>query len=393
MDLTDKILNKNIAEIIDKNSLKDKLESGKTLRIKLGVDPTRPDLHLGHAVTLWKLKEFQDAGHKVIFLIGDYTAMIGDPSGRNTSRPVLSLEEIKENAETYVNQAQKILDLDKCELRYNSEWLEKLSFADIIDLLGKTTVAQITEREDFAKRLKDGNEIGLHELLYPVMQGYDSIQLKADIEIGGMDQKLNMLMGRQLQKKMDDPEQDIIMMPLLVGTDGSKKMSKSLDNYIGIDEKAEDQFGKIMSIADNMIMDYWKLCVPMEDEELQTIEDKLNSSDNPMEIKYDLAKTIVSLYHDESAAKSAKDNFVKTFSKRELPDNIPEIRIDANKINIIDLLIETKLVDSKSEAKRMVEQKGVKIDQNLIEDLEQNIKIQPGMVVQVGKRKFIKISD
>ena len=393
MDLIDIILKRNIVEIIDKNNLKDKLSSGKTLRIKLGVDPTRPDLHLGHAVTLWKLKEFQDIGHTIIFLIGDYTAMIGDPSGRNTARPILSPKEIKENSETYINQVKQILDLDKCELRYNSEWFKKLSFADIIELLGKTTVAQITDREDFSNRLKKGNKIGLHELLYPVMQGYDSIQLEADVEIGGMDQKLNMLMGRHLQKKMGLPEQDIIMMPLLIGTDGKKKMSKSLDNYIGISEKPEEQFGKIMSISDDMISDYWKLCIPMKQSELQKIKNKIKQSENLMEVKLELAKSIVALYHDTESAKRAEETFIKTFSKQELPNEIPIIKIDAAKINIIDLLVETNLVDSKSEARRMIKQNAIKIDQNLMDDIKAIIKIEPNMVIQVGKRKFVKISD
>jgi len=389
--LIDRILHHNVAEVINQTSLTEKLQSGQSLRIKLGVDPTKPDLHLGHAVTLWKLKDFQDAGHTVIFLIGDYTTRIGDPSGRNTTRPALSDEEIDQNAKTYLDQVGKILDINKCEIRRNGEWFEKLTFADIIKLLAKVTVAQVIEREDFQARLKAGIDVGMHEIIYPIMQGYDSVQLKADLEIGGADQKLNMLMGRDLQRKFDQPEQDIMVMPLLLGTDGVKKMSKSLGNYIGIAEPAESQFGKIMSLPDNLMLDYWKLCTNLSDADLNDIANELKSDTNPRDIKIRLAKSIVTMYHNAAAADKAETNFINTFQKGELPEDIPTVKVTLEPTKIIDLLVVTGLVDSKSDAKRMIAQKAVKIDQKLIDNENQEIPPQSGMVIQVGKRKFIKL--
>jgi len=389
--LIDHLVDHNVTEIISRSSLLKRLESGQKLRIKLGVDPTKPDLHLGHAVALWKLKEFQDLGHTVIFLIGDYTSRIGDPSGRNTTRPVLSEKDIKQNTKTYLEQVSKILDINKCEIRSNGEWFAKMSFVDIIQLLGKVTVAQVIEREDFQTRLKEGIDLNMHEIIYPIMQGYDSVQLKADIEIGGMDQKLNMLMGRDLQRKFNQPEQEIIIMPLLIGLDGTKKMAKSLDNYIGIAESPADQFGKIMSIPDNLMLDYWKLCTNITDAELANITNELNSNTNPRDIKIRLAKTIVAIYHDMAAANKAEIGFIQTFQKGELPNDIPTIKIPLEPISMIDLLVATELVDSKSEARRMIDQKAVKIDQELMTDPDQNITPQGGMVIQIGKRKYIKL--
>lgn len=390
-DLIDQIINHNVDEIISETPLLKRLESKQKLRIKLGVDPTKPDLHLGHAVTLWKLKEFQDLGHTVIFLIGDYTARIGDPSGRNTTRPVLSDQEINQNTQTYLEQVGKILDVDKCEIRRNSEWFAKMNFIDIIKLLSKVTVAQVIEREDFQTRLKEGTDVGMNEMIYPIMQGYDSVELHADIEIGGADQKLNMLMGRDLQRKFNQPEQEIMIMPLLLGTDGVKKMSKSLDNYIGISEPTKEQLGKIMSIPDSLILDYWKLCTNITDDELETIANELKSGTNPRDIKIRLAKTIVALYHNQTAADQAETDFIKTFRQGELPADIPTIQIPPISTTITDLLINAKLVDSKSEARRMVEQKAVKIDQELITSPDQNITPQSGMVIQIGKRKYVQL--
>jgi len=388
-DLIDRITHHNVEEIINLPSLTKRLAAGKKLRIKHGVDPTKPDLHLGHAVVLWKLKEFQDLGHTVIFLIGDYTARIGDPSGRNTTRPVLSEEEIAQNAKTYLAQVGKILDINKCEIRRNGEWFAKLTFADIIKLLAQTTVAQVIERTDFQTRLQAGIDVGMHEIIYPIMQGYDSVQLKCDVEIGGADQKLNMLMGRDLQGKFGQPEQEVMIMPLLIGTDGIKKMSKSLGNYIGIADEPREQFGKIMSIPDSLIMDYWKLCTQSPDEVMATLE---RGKTNPMDSKLALALRIVELYHGNKAATEAMVNFTKTIRQGELPEDITTITIDLNPQSIIDLLIATKLVDSKSEAKRMVEQKGVKIDQQTITDPETTITPIPRMVIQIGKRKFIRLN-
>jgi len=384
------LLDHNTAEIIgNKTSLLHRLESGDPLRIKHGVDPTKPDLHLGHAVTLWKLKEFQDLGHTVIFLIGDYTARIGDPSGRNAARPVLSPDEIDRNAKTYLDQVGKILDVSKCEIRHNSEWFEKMTFAELIKLLGQTTVAQVIEREDFQARLKQGTNIGMHEMIYPIMQGYDSIQLKCDVEIGGVDQKLNMLMGRDLQRKFDQPEQDIMIVPLLLGTDGIKKMSKSVGNYIGIAESSEEQFGKIMSISDALLMDYWRLCANLTDAELEA--KKLESDTNPRDSKIQLAKAIVTMYYNSAAADRAEADFIKTFQKGELPNDLPIVPVRPNPTTLVDLLIVTGLVTSKSEARRMIEQSAVKIDQQLMTDPDQIINPVSGMVIQIGKRKFVKL--
>ena len=390
--LIDRIIHHNVDEVLNQKSLIDKLQSGQSLRVKLGVDPTSPDLHLGHAVSLWKLRQFQDAGHTIIFLIGDYTSKIGDPSGRNTTRPVLTDEEIEQNAKTYLAQVGKILDINKCEIRRNSEWYTPMDLAQVIKLLAHVTIAQVTEREDFTQRTKQGGEVGLHEALYSVMQGYDSVQLKADVELGGIDQKLNLLMGRDLQRKFDQPEQDIMVVPLLLGTDGVKKMSKSLGNYIGIAEPAESQFGKIMSIPDSIMLDYWKLCTNLSDDELDDIAKELKSDTNPRDIKIRLAKTIVTMYHDAEAADKAETDFIKTFQKNELPEDIPTVKVPLAPISLVDLLVATGLVDSKSEAKRMIEQKAVKIDQQLISDPDQQIHPHIDMVLQVGKRKFAKLN-
>lgn len=390
-EIIDHILNYHVDEIINRQGLLEKLQTGQTLRIKLGVDPTKPDLHLGHAVTLRKLKEFQDLGHTVIFLVGDYTTKIGDPSGRNTTRPVLSETEIEQNAQTYLGQVGKILDVKKCEIRRNSEWFASLTFADIIKLLGQVTVAQVIDREDFQTRIRKGVDVGMHEIIYPIMQGYDSVQLKCDVEIGGIDQKLNMLMGRDLQRKFNQPEQAVMIVPLLLGLDGAKKMSKSLDNYIGISEPAESQFGKIMSLPDNLMIDYWELCTTASVDEIARIKQELDSGINPRDIKIRLAKAIVTLYHDATEADLAATNFTNTFQKGELPADIPIIKIAMETMSVVDLLIATGLVDSKSEGKRMLLQKAVKIDQQLISDPDQKIHPQVDMVLQVGKRKFAKL--
>ncbi|MFH0912068.1 MAG: tyrosine--tRNA ligase [Patescibacteria group bacterium] len=387
----DQIISRNVEEVITLPSLTKRLTSGQKLRVKLGVDPTSPDLHLGHAVSLWKLKQFQDAGHTVIFLIGDYTSKIGDPSGHNATRPVLTEEEIEQNAKTYLEQVEKILDVNKCEIRRNSEWYTPMDLAQIIKLLSHVTIAQVTERDDFKQRTKQGGEVGLHEALYSVMQGYDSVQLKADVELGGTDQKLNLLMGRDLQRKFDQAEQDIMIVPLLLGTDGVKKMSKSLGNYIGIAESPEEQFGKIMSIPDTIMMDYWKLCTNLPETELTNITNELKSGTNPRDIKIRLAKAIVTMYYSSADADKAEADFIKTFQKGELPEDISTVKIPMEPTNMIDLLVVAGLVDSKSEARRMIEQKAIKIDRQLITDPEQKITPQSEMVIQIGKRKFVRL--
>lgn len=377
----DEFLTRSVEEAIVKDSLREKLASGKKLRIKYGVDPTRPDIHLGHAVGLWKLRELQDAGHTVIFLIGDFTTKIGDPSGRNTTRPVLTDEEIKANAKTYFDQVGKILDIEKTEVRYNSEWFSKMNFNDILKLSGQFTVAQIVERDDFAKRLKEGTDIGLHEILYPLMQAYDSVELKADVEFGGLDQKFNMLAGRELQKKMGQAPQDVLMLELLVGTDGKIKMSKSAGNYIAITDPANDMFGKIMSIPDEAMPQYFELCTNME----------MPKNENPRDTKIQLAKEIVKIYHGEKEAEEAEAEFDRVHKNKELPTVMDEVKIGASELNIVDIIVEAKLAVSKSDARRLVEQGGVSINDERIDDPQKEIKIESGLILKVGKRNFVRI--
>jgi tyrosyl-tRNA synthetase len=385
------LFERGILEIIEEKSFYDKLNSGKKLRIKYGVDPTRPDIHLGHAVSMWKLKQLQDDGHTVIFLIGDYTTKIGDPSGRNTTRPVLTDKEIKENAKTYLDQAGKILDIEKAEVRYNSEWLSGLSFNDIILLAGKFTVAQIIERDDFEKRLKNGTDVSLHELFYPLMQAYDSVVLKADVEFGGSDQKFNMLAGRSLQKKMEQVPQEVVQTKLLVGLDGKVKMSKSADNYISITESAESMFGKIMSIPDEMIIEYFELATVQSNAEIAKYKKSLEEGENPRNLKMALGVEIAKLYHDVAAAEKAQEEFVKVFSNKEMPTEIPEIEIQYGNWEPVILLIATGAMTSNSEARRLVEQGGLKIDNTKITDPKAEISIQKGMIIQAGKKKYFRI--
>ncbi len=388
--MTEDFFQKGIAEIIDEKSLREKLKNRK-LRIKYGVDPTRPDIHLGHTVQLRKLKKLQDEGHTIIFLIGDYTTKIGDPSGRNATRPVLSDLEIKNNAKSYFEQVGKILDVEKTEVRYNSEWFSKMNFNDILQITGKFTVAQILERDDFVKRLDAHNDIGLHELLYPLMQAYDSVVLKADVEFGGNDQKFNMLAGRELQKKMGQVPQDVFITKLLVGLDGKVKMSKSADNYIGLTEDANSMFGKVMSIPDELILEYYELLTDSSEKEISAIKEKLAAGGNPRDIKIDLAGKITSMYHSESGAQKAKEEFINVFANKELPTDIPEIRITEGNYELPLLLINLSAVGSSSEARRLIEQGGVKIDEVKITDPKTVIGVRKGLVIQAGKRKFYRI--
>lgn len=378
---------RGISEIIELESLKKKLSSGIKLRIKMGVDPTKPDLHLGHAVGMKKLKKLQDLGHKIVFIIGDYTTKIGDPSGRNTTRPVLSDSEIAENAKTYFEQAGIILDMKKTEVRYNSEWFKKMNFNDVLQLAGKFTVAQLIERDDFSKRLKAGHEVSLHELLYPVMQAYDSVAVKSDVEIGGTDQKFNILAGRSLQKKMGQKEQDIVLIDLLVGTDGTEKMSKSLGNYIGITEKAEVQFGKVMSIPDNLIFMYFELCTDIDDEKIKEYKEDIDNGKNPKKIKEILAQSIVEIYHGKEDAEKAREQFDKVFSKREMPEKA-ETFIIGREENIIEVLDRLNVFSSKSEARRKIQEGAIKI--NGVKISEPTTKVEEG-ILQVGKHKFYEI--
>ena len=385
----DELLARVSDEVIVFESFEKKLREEKKLRIKMGFDPTKPDLHLGHAVGLRLLKKFQEAGHTIIFLVGDYTAKIGDPSGRNSLRPVLSDEEIKENTNTYFSQVEKLLDISKAEIHSNSEWYEKMTFDELLSIAGKFTVQQIIERDDFQKRIKEGHDIGLHEVLYPLMQAYDSVVLKADVECGGTDQKFNMLAGRSLMKKVDLPAQDVVTIKLLVGLDGKNKMSKSLGNYIAINDAPEDMYGKVMSIPDDLIMDYFKLCTDVETEALKIIEDE--AKENPRDTKAKLAKLIVEMYHSEEEADKAAVEFDRIFKNHEKPTEMPVKKIEKNEYRADELLVECELSSSKSEARRLIEQNAVEIEGEKITEPEKMVEIKDQMIIQVGKRRFVKI--
>lgn len=389
--MTNNFFEKGVAEIINKKSLEQRLKSKKKLRIKLGVDPTRPDIHLGHAVALRVLRKLQDAGHTIIFLIGDYTTKIGDPSGRNTTRPVLDDAEIKKNAKTYFDQVGVILDLKKTEVRYNSEWFSKMNFNDILQIAGKFTVAQIIERDDFEKRLKGGIDVGLHEMLYPLMQAYDSVILKADVEFGGTDQRFNILAGRDLQKKMGQAPQDIVLVGLLVGLDGKEKMSKSLNNYIGITESSKSMFGKTMSIPDSLIESYFELCTDETASDIKKHLDGMKKGKNPRDVKAELAEKIVEIYHGKKKALEAKEEFFKVFSKKELPSKIPTVKLLGN-FELPLFLIELGATTSNSEARRLISQGAVKIDGTKVTDPKSQIATHKDMVIQVGKQKYYRIS-
>jgi len=390
------LLTRGVEEIIVKKELEEKLKSGQPLNIKLGIDPSRPDLHLGHSVVLKKLKEFQNLGHHIILIIGDFTGMIGDPSGKSKTRPALSKEEVLKNAKTYFDQAGKILDLKKTEVRYNSTWFAAMGWEDVLKLASKFTVARIIERDEFSQRLKNGTDIAISEIMYPIMQAYDSVEIKADVELGGTDQKFNMLAGRELQKKMNMRPQNVLTVHLLVGLDGTQKMSKSLDNYIGVTENPNSMFGKIMSIPDSLIFNYFTLLTDSTTEELEKIKADLNPLSggpkiNPRDMKARLAKEIIAFYHSKKDAEAAEQEFNKIFRDKELPTEIPEIKLAEKSLPVLDLLVKTKLASSKSEAKRLVEGKAVEIAGKVILDWKAAIEIKNGMVIKAGKRKFAKI--
>lgn len=383
----DKVLRRGVEEAIDAKHLEKDLTSGAMLRIKLGADPTAPDLHLGHAVVLRKLREFQKLGHTVVFLIGDYTALIGDPSGKSKTRPQLSVEEVERNAKTYFEQVGKILDLKKCVIRYNSEWFGEFSFADLIKLASNFSVARILERDDFTKRLKEGIEIGAHEILYPMMQAYDSVMINASVEIGGTDQRFNMLAGRDLQRKMGLPEQDVIMCPLLMGLDGERKMSKSLGNYIALSDAPNEMYGKVMSIPDKLMIHYFELATELPLDEIKKIGKDLKKK-NPRDIKMLLAREIVTMYHSEKESKKAEEDFINVFQKKEIPEDVAVYKIRGNFENVLEALVNSKLTSSKGEARRLVEQGGVRIDDKVVKDI--NFAVKKGSLIKKGKRFFVK---
>ena len=384
------IIEKGTDEILPLNELKAKLQKYKPLRIKVGFDPTAPDLHLGHTVVLNKMKQLQDLGHEIIFLIGDFTGMIGDPSGKNVTRKPLTKEEILKNAKSYEEQVYKILDKDKTRIAFNSEWMSKMSSADMISLASKQTVARMLERDDFSKRYKSEQAISIHEFLYPLVQGFDSVALQADMELGGTDQKFNLLVGRDLQKQAGKEPQVILTMPLLEGLDGVQKMSKSLDNYIGIDESPDSMFGKIMSISDNLMWRYLEL---LSFESLETIESwkqKVEDGENPRNIKFRLAEEIITRFHNNELAKQAQQNFIDRFAKNQTPEEMDEFTFP-NGIKIANLLKDSNLVSSTSEAFRMIQQGAAKMDGEKITNKDLEPKIGTS-VYQVGKRKFARVT-
>ena len=389
------ILKRGTVEIFTEAELAQKLESsaktGKPLRIKLGLDPTSPDIHLGHTVVLRKMRQFQDLGHKAVLIIGDYTARIGDPSGQDTTRPVLSEDKIKQNAKTYFAQAGKILDTseDKLEVKYNSQWLEKMSLIELIHLAAKKTVAQMLQRDSFKNRLKNNEDVYTHEFLYPLMQGYDSFVIKSDVELGGTDQTFNNLVGRDIQKAYDQQPQVVITMPILVGLDGKEKMSKSKGNYIGVTDEPNDMFGKVMSISDDMMTNYFTLLTDIPKEKIAELTDP--DKTHPKDAKVLLGKTIVTQFYDESAATLAAAEFEKVFAKGQLPDDITEIAISAESVMAGKLLLACKLVETGGQAKRMIKQSAVSIDGVKIADPNEQIVPANGMVIQVGKRKFARL--
>jgi tyrosyl-tRNA synthetase len=388
------LLERGTEEIIIKKVLEKKLLAGKKLRIKFGIDPTGSVLHLGHAVPLRKLRQFQDLGHQVIFLIGDFTARIGDPTGKSATRKPMTDEEVRDNMKTYVKQAELILDMKKVEIRYNSEWLEKMNFTELVQLASKVTFAQVAQRADFKERIKKDQDLSLQEFLYPVMQGYDSVVLKADVEIGGTDQKFNLLMGRQLQKRYNQPEQDVITCPLLEGLVGGDKMSKSLNNYIALTEKAEEMYGKIMSLSDSLIEKYFTLCTHFSLEEIDEIGKKIRNGANPRDLKMKLAYEIVKIYHGEKKATEAQEYFIKTVQNKEVPDDIDEKKMGGGgAIRFDRLFFEVGLVNSKGEAKRLIKENGLRIDGEALLDPNGSLELKHGKIflLQRGKRQFIRL--
>jgi tyrosyl-tRNA synthetase len=389
------IITKGVHTLVSEEELKEKLansiKTNKPLTIKLGLDPTAPDIHLGHAVVLRKIKQMQDLGHEVVIIIGDFTGKIGDPSGKSKTRTALSDEQVKENAKTYFEQIFKILDKSKTTVRYNSEWLSKLNFEDILKLAATTTVARMLERDDFQNRFSNNTPIGIHEFFYPLMQAYDSVELKADIELGGTDQTFNILMGRTLQKSVGQPQQIAMFMPLLEGLDGVEKMSKSLGNYIGVFEPSEVMFKKVMEVPDNLILKFYELTTDEHPSKIAEIKQSLANGANPRDIKLHLAETITRLYHSEEEVAKAKDYYDKAFSKKDIPDDLPELKVEKGTtlINIIPLFVERKITASNGEFRRLVKQGGVQLNQKRLDNLETELQNQD--VLKIGKKHFIKI--
>lgn len=390
-----KIIMKGVDTLIDEKDLREKLinaqKENRPLTVKLGLDPSAPDIHLGHTVVLRKMKQLQDLGHKVVIIIGDFTGKIGDPTGKSSARKALTTEQVLANAKTYEEQIFKVLDKEKTEVRFNSEWLSKLNFEDVVKLAATITVARMLEREDFKKRYESNTPISVHEFFYPLMQGYDSVALNADIELGGTDQRFNLLMGRALQKHFDQESQVVIMMPLLEGLDGVNKMSKSLGNYIGIDEDAGVMYQKAMEIPDELIVKYYNLVTDIHPDVVNKIaEDLKEDRVNPRNVKMDLAKEIVRLYHGEEGANFAEERFKAVFQKGQIPVDILTVEASLDGFDLAQIVVDNKLAPSKSELRRLVKQGGVKVNSEKVEDL-QDVVAEGELVVQIGKKKFIKI--
>ena len=389
------VIKRGVDEILPENQLVEKINRSIStnipLNIKLGCDPSRPDLHLGHSVVLKKMQDFQILGHNVTLVIGDFTAMIGDPTGRNKTRPQLDIKTTKINADTYIEQATKILDIGKLRVVYNYDWLSKLDFSKLINICGKFTIAQFLERDDFNKRYKSGIPISIHEFMYPLAQAYDSVVLRTDIEIGGTDQKFNLLLGRDLQKEYDMDPQVAIMLPILEGTDGKHKMSKSYDNYIAFNDTPNDMYGKIMSIPDVLMFKYYNLVTNVELKEIEDYKLMLDTDKTSFrDLKRKLAREIITIFYDESRASQSEQHFIDVFVNKVAPDNIKIIKIDI-KIKLIDFLLEQDLVSSKGECKRLIKQSGIKIDDIPLNDIHYEIIPGSGITIKVGKRKFIKV--
>ena len=380
------IIKRKAVQIFSEEDLNRKINSGKKLTIKLGADPSRPDLHIGHSVVLRVLKLFQDMGHEVVFVVGDFTGMIGDPSGKSKTRPALTFEQTRKSAETYLEQATKILDKNKTRIAFNSEWLSKMNLEDVIKLTSKYTVARIMERDDFKNRFENNLPLSMHELLYPLLQGYDSVELKADIEIGGTDQTFNLLVGRELQKDYGQESQIVMTFPLLVGLDGKEKMSKSLDNYIGLTDSPFEKFEKSMKIPDNVLRQYFELATDLPTDEINKI-----MSGDIREAHLQFAKELLKMYDDVNEFESIKERYMN-IAKGEIPENIEEIKMEEKELNICELLVKTGFANSKSEAKRMILGNGIKVDGKVVTDINKAIEIANGKVIQFGKNRFKKIT-
>ena len=388
-----KLIKRGTDEILTESDLKKKLESGKQLVVKAGFDPTAPDLHLGHTVLLNKLRHFQDLGHKVIFLIGDFTGRIGDPSGTNKTRPTLDSKDLVQNAKTYEKQVFKILKKDLTDVRFNSEWCENLGADGLIQLASKYNVARMLERDDFNKRFSSNKSIAIHEFLYPLVQGYDSVALEADVECGGTDQKFNLLVGRELQRDYDQEPQVVITVPILEGLDGIKKMSKSLNNFVGIDEEPNEMFGKIMSISDELMWRWFELLSFISEEEINDLKKQMENGKNPRDIKFILAEELVDRFHKDGEGKKCKESFLNRFQKGNIPDDIDSVKIniDGPKIMLVNLLKVANMISSVSEGNRLIKQGGIKINSEKVEDPKLEVSEGSEDIYQVGKRKFLKI--